>query len=96
MSLSSEDLEKFKKFMEDFCYKHLIATPKAEEFSIEFYRMELKKQRATERDYRKLAKIFANIASEKMNSVKGNLGQRRREKIVKDSLKEAWELYSRE
>lgn len=92
-----EDLASFEENIAEILYNVLISVPKAEDFAVMYYRMELKKQKATEADLQKFSKLYGKIFTRKMSKKVENssrpLTKTQRDKLVKSSLSEAWKLY---
>ena len=91
--MNQGDLDRYKDFVATYCYENLVSTPKAEDYSMTFYKMALANQRATESDYRRFAGLFANalVAEISANGApKTSTGKRN---LTGRCLKAAWKLY---
>ena len=92
--MNRPDLHEFEIFFEKYCYKNLVSTVKSEDYDIQFYKMELGKQRATEADYRKFSKLVANkVVNYLENNDHPNTDSKKKKLIIK-CLKSAWEQYN--
>ena len=85
-------------FMADIIFKHLVAPTRAKDVGLKFYRKELKKQRATEKDLKEVSLIAAKFFVEKRDELlqKANPGMTPDQDytILKESIEYAIEQYT--
>lgn len=87
-------------FVADIILKHLVAPTRAKDVGLKFYRKELKKQRATEKDLKEVsliaAKHFVEKRDEWVKNANSEITQEVLNRLLKESIENAIEQYSSE
>jgi|SRR3989338_6545234 len=95
--MSTDPLQYEKEYWADVIFKNLNGLTRSEDASLKFYAMELEKQNATEKGFREFSLIASHKFIESWDKRKRegkNLNDDEIEKLIKQSLKNAWEEYN--
>jgi len=88
----------FKEVFEETIFEQLISVTRAKDSALEYYKNELKKQKASEDDFRRFAKTYADIVVEKYKETTNEdiaaLSPEEKKEIISKSLEDAWNKYN--
>ena len=88
----------YQELWEEIIFEQLISTTRAKDPALDYYKNELKKQKASEQDFRQFAKEYASIVVKKYKKTTKdyalNLTPEEKKEIVSNALQEAWKKYN--